>query len=72
MTLAYIVMVLGFLTLGVAWVFFRKPGMRVNTFAPVWRANQYLKRAGVLLYGFSMLAFVMAAMLMWLAANNKL
>lgn len=33
-----------------AWTFFRKPGVEFLTFAPVWRANQYLSPVGAALW----------------------
>ena len=32
------------------WLLFRRPGVEFWTFAPVWRANQYLKLPGTALW----------------------
>jgi ABC-type phosphate transport system permease subunit len=39
---------IGMVLLG--WMFFRKPGVAFWTFAPVWRANRYLKPPGAALW----------------------
>ena len=32
------------------WILFRRPGVAFWTFAPVWRANHYLKPLGAVLW----------------------
>jgi ABC-type phosphate transport system permease subunit len=39
---------IGMVLLG--WLFFRRPGVGFWTFAPVWRANHYLKPPGAALW----------------------
>jgi hypothetical protein len=39
---------IGMVLLG--WLLFRRPGMAFWTLAPVWRANQYLKPPGAVLW----------------------
>jgi hypothetical protein len=41
---------LGWIMVLLGWMFFRRPGVAFWTFAPVWRANRYLKPPGATLW----------------------
>jgi ABC-type phosphate transport system permease subunit len=41
---------IGFGLVMLGWGFFRRPGVAFWTFAPVWRANRYLKPPGAALW----------------------
>ncbi len=50
MTLGLILMLTGVGMVLLGWLLFRQPGVSFWTFAPVWRANQYLKPPGAVLW----------------------
>jgi hypothetical protein len=49
-TLGLILMVVGIALMLSGWLFFRLPGVPFWTFAPIWRANEYLYLPGVALW----------------------
>jgi hypothetical protein len=61
---------LGLIMVLVGWMFFRRPGVAFSPwkFAPVWRANRYLKPPGATLWiAGSVFGLVGAVLLLWVA-----
>ena len=50
----------------VGWLFFRKPGVGLWTFAPVWRANQYLEPPGAALWIAGCVVGFVGLVLVWM------
>jgi hypothetical protein len=48
--LALMLIVVGIAMMLSGWLFFRRPGVPFWTFAPIWRANEYLFPPGVALW----------------------
>jgi len=53
------------------WLFFRLPGVRFWTFAPVWRANRYLSPVGVTLWIVGLVAPIVGVIVLFAPAAGS-
>lgn len=59
MDASWTLIIVGLVLSGISWVFFRKPSVPFWFKGPVWRANHYVKPAGVVLWALGSLICVL-------------
>lgn len=66
LVLGFVLFAMGSVALFTGFGFFRKPGVRFWSVAPIWRASEYLYTPGIMLWWLSIAIFLVANIVLWM------